>query len=116
MVASLGYFSLLIALIISAGGLFAALAGMRDEGLVDWAKLAVRLSFGLLSVAVLAMLCTLLTHDFSLAYVAQYSGRETSQPTAAACRRSSPISLRALSETRAAGGAPTTDRRAPDEC
>jgi cytochrome c-type biogenesis protein CcmF len=75
----LGYSALVAALAIASYGMIAAIVGVRrrEAGLVRSARSAAYTCFVLLSVANLAMIYGLVTHDFSIGYVAQVGSRAT---------------------------------------
>jgi cytochrome c biogenesis factor len=75
----LGYSALVAALAIASYGMIAAIVGVRrrEAGLVRSARAAAYTCFGLLTVANLAMIYGLVTHDFSIGYVAQVGSRAT---------------------------------------
>ncbi len=75
----IGYAAVAAALAVSLYGVVAALAGVRrrDVALVRSARVAAYVNFGLLTVANLAMIYGLVTHDFSISYVAQVGSRAT---------------------------------------
>jgi cytochrome c-type biogenesis protein CcmF len=75
----LGYSALVAALAIASYGMIAAIAGVRrrEAALVRSARAAAYTCFGLLTVANLAMIYGLVTHDFSIGYVAQVGSRAT---------------------------------------
>jgi len=71
--------AVMAALALAAYGIVAAVAGVkrRDAALVRSARAAAYIIFGLLSLANLAMIYGLVTHDFSISYVAQVGSRDT---------------------------------------
>jgi cytochrome c-type biogenesis protein CcmF len=75
----IGYSAVLAALAIAAYGMVAAVVGVRrrEAALVRSARAAAYTLFGLMSVANLAMIYGLVTHDFSIDYVAQVGSRAT---------------------------------------
>lgn len=75
----LGVSAVYAALAIAAYGMVAAAAGVRrrDAALVRSARAAAYTNFVLLTVANLAMIYGLITHDFSIDYVAQVGSRST---------------------------------------
>jgi cytochrome c-type biogenesis protein CcmF len=75
----LGYSALVAALAIASYGMIAAIVGVRrrEAALVRSARAAAYTCFGLLTVANLAMIYGLVTHDFSIGYVAQVGSRAT---------------------------------------
>jgi cytochrome c-type biogenesis protein CcmF len=75
----LGYSALVAALAIASYGMIAAVVGVRrrEAALVRSARSAAYMCFVLLSVANLAMIYGLVTHDFSIGYVAQVGSRAT---------------------------------------
>jgi cytochrome c-type biogenesis protein CcmF len=76
---TIGFSTIAVALALSIYGLIAAVAGVkrRRPELVRSAESAVFMNFGLLTVANLAMIYALVTHDFSVSYVAQVGSRST---------------------------------------
>lgn len=77
MTAAVGQASVVIALIVALGGAATSFAAVRRPSLVRAARAS---SFALLALALLgagALMFALLTHDFSLAYVAQNGSRAT---------------------------------------
>ncbi len=75
----IGYNALLVALAVAVFGLVATPIGVRRKSaeLVNGAYSAVYTMFGLTTAAVLAMIYALVTHDFSVGYVAQVGSRAT---------------------------------------
>jgi cytochrome c-type biogenesis protein CcmF len=75
----LGYDALLVALATAILGALAFLVGIRRQrpDYVRTGQAAVYLTFGLVAVSALAMVYALVSHDFSVAYVAQVGSRET---------------------------------------
>jgi cytochrome c-type biogenesis protein CcmF len=75
----LGVSAVYAALAIAAYGMVAAAAGVRrrDAALVRSARAAAYTNFVLLTIANLAMIYGLITHDFSIDYVAQVGSRST---------------------------------------
>ncbi|MFW6078668.1 MAG: heme lyase CcmF/NrfE family subunit [Gemmatimonadota bacterium] len=75
----LGYGAVTLALALAVYGAVAAVAGVRRRrpDLVRSAEIAVYANFVLLTVANLAMIFGLVTHDFSISYVAQVGSRAT---------------------------------------
>jgi cytochrome c-type biogenesis protein CcmF len=75
----LGYSALVAALAIASYGIIAAIVGVRrrEAALVRSARATAYACFGLLTVANLAMIYGLVTHDFSIGYVAQVGSRAT---------------------------------------
>jgi cytochrome c-type biogenesis protein CcmF len=75
----LGYSTIVAALAIASYGMIAAIVGVRrrEAALVRSARTAAYTCFGLLTVANLAMIYGLVTHDFSIGYVAQVGSRAT---------------------------------------
>jgi cytochrome c-type biogenesis protein CcmF len=75
----LGDTSLALACALTLGGIVAGVrAARRDQpGLLRQAEWFAYLIFGLLSLATAAMLYALVTHDFSVSYVAQVGSRST---------------------------------------
>ena len=79
MLGAIGSSALLVALAVSVLGLVAAGAGGR-QGNAVWirgAYAAAYTNFGLLVIATIAMVTALVTHDFSVSYVAQVGSRQT---------------------------------------
>ncbi|HEX7118748.1 MAG TPA: heme lyase CcmF/NrfE family subunit [Longimicrobiales bacterium] len=79
MISTLGFGTVAVALALSVYGAVAAVVGVRRRRpeLVESAKMAVYVNFALLAVANLAMVYALVTHDFSVSYVAQVGSRST---------------------------------------
>src|SRR5690625_7630560 len=79
MIHTLGYSSLVIALVLSVYGAVAAVLGVRRRRpeLIQSAMTATYVIFGLLTVANLTMIYALVTNDFSVSYVAQVGSRST---------------------------------------
>ncbi len=79
MIRILGYTAIVVALAISTFGAVAAVVGVRRRqgALIHSAQTAAFVNFGLMSLANLAMIYALVTHDFSISYVAQVGSRET---------------------------------------
>jgi cytochrome c-type biogenesis protein CcmF len=79
MIRLIGLTTTAVALGLAIYGLIAAFVGVRrrQAALVRSARMAAYVNFGLLSVANLAMIYALLTHDFSVGYVAQVGSRAT---------------------------------------
>jgi cytochrome c-type biogenesis protein CcmF len=75
----LGYSAVVAALAIASYGMIAAVVGVRrrQAALVRSARAAAYTCFALMSVANLAMIYGLVTHDFSIDYVAQVGSRAT---------------------------------------
>jgi cytochrome c-type biogenesis protein CcmF len=75
----IGYSAVVAALAIASYGMIAAIVGVRrrEAALVRSARAAAYTCFGLLSVANLAMIYGLVSHDFSIDYVAQVGSRAT---------------------------------------
>jgi cytochrome c-type biogenesis protein CcmF len=75
----IGSSAVIAALAIASYGMIAAVVGVRrrEAGLVRSARAAAYMCFGLLSIANLAMIYGLVTHDFSIGYVAQVGSRDT---------------------------------------
>jgi cytochrome c-type biogenesis protein CcmF len=70
--------ALVIALVLAAGGAYAAALGVsRQPRLLRYVDFIVYSIFALLTVANLAMVYALATHDFSISYVAQVGSRST---------------------------------------
>ncbi|MDX2182612.1 MAG: heme lyase CcmF/NrfE family subunit [Gemmatimonadaceae bacterium] len=79
MTRQIGYLATIIALAVSIVGLLMAAFGARrrQQALVAASYNAVYANFGLLTVATGAMVYGLVTHDFSIGYVAQVGSRAT---------------------------------------
>ncbi|HEX6307859.1 MAG TPA: heme lyase CcmF/NrfE family subunit [Longimicrobiales bacterium] len=79
MIRILGLSACMAALAVASYGVVAAAAGVRrrDAALVRSARAAAYTVFGLMTIANLAMIYGLITHDFSIAYVAQVGSRST---------------------------------------
>jgi cytochrome c-type biogenesis protein CcmF len=75
----IGYSACTVAFAVAIWGMIAAILGARNRspGLVESARQSAYTAFGLMTVANLAMLFALLTHDFSIQYVAQVGSRAT---------------------------------------
>ncbi|CAN5865434.1 heme lyase CcmF/NrfE family subunit [soil metagenome] len=75
----IGYSAVVAALAIASYGVIAVIVGVRrrEAALVRSARAAAYTCFGLLGVANLAMIYGLVTHDFSIGYVAQVGSRAT---------------------------------------
>lgn len=75
----LGYGACALALALALYGIFAAIAGVRRRrpDLKRSAQTAAYAVFVLMTVANLAMVYALVTHDFSISYVAQVGSRDT---------------------------------------
>jgi cytochrome c-type biogenesis protein CcmF len=75
----IGYSAVIAALAIASYGIIAAVVGVRrrEAALVRSARAAAYMCFGLLTLANLAMIYGLVTHDFSIDYVAQVGSRTT---------------------------------------
>ncbi|MGH7507673.1 MAG: cytochrome c biogenesis protein CcsA, partial [Longimicrobiales bacterium] len=75
----LGYSAVVLALVVAVWGLFAAVAGARrrDPTLLRSARSAAYVNLVLLAIANLSMVYGLVTHDFSIDYVAQVGSRAT---------------------------------------
>ncbi|MBI2850459.1 MAG: heme lyase CcmF/NrfE family subunit [Chloroflexi bacterium] len=78
--ADIGYIALLLALVASLYSATAFVFGKRRNipALVDSARNGVVAVCGLVSIAVLALLYAILTHDFQIEYVASYTARDMS--------------------------------------
>jgi len=74
----LGYISLLLAFVSTAFTLWASATGIRlkDESLIRKARLSVYGQFFFVSIAVILLIYALVTHNFSLRYVAEYTDRK----------------------------------------
>ncbi len=79
MIRILGLAAVWVALGMSVAGIFAAIWGLTRQRaeLVTSAFQTVYVNFALLTVAVAAMIYALVTHDFSIGYVAQVGSRNT---------------------------------------
>ena len=79
MISTLGFGTLAVALALASYGAVAAVVGVRRRRpeLIQSAKMVAYVNFGLLSLANLAMIYALVTHDFSVSYVAQVGSRST---------------------------------------
>ena len=79
MIARLGHFALLLALPVAVWGLGASVVGARRRhaGLIASGRNAALAFFALTSLAVLVMEFALVTHDFSVSYVAHVGSRST---------------------------------------
>ena len=79
MIRILGYSAVAAALALSIYGMVAAVWGVRAKqaALIRSARAAAYVNFGLLVLANLLMVYGLLTHDFSISYVAQVGSRAT---------------------------------------
>lgn len=79
MLGFIGRVALLLALPVAAYGIFASVFGVRRHhpGLVASGRNAVFATFGLATMALVAMEVALLTHDFSVSYVAEVGSRDT---------------------------------------
>ena len=75
----LGASAVMVAFGISVAGMIMAVAGvrLRRPEIVRGAYAATYVNFGLLALAALAMVWALVTHDFSVSYVAQVGSRTT---------------------------------------
>ncbi|HEX9107089.1 MAG TPA: heme lyase CcmF/NrfE family subunit [Longimicrobiales bacterium] len=75
----LGLTAVMVALALAVYGAIAAVVGVRrrNGALIHSAQMAAYANFGLLSLANLGMVYALLTHDFSISYVAQVGSRAT---------------------------------------
>jgi cytochrome c-type biogenesis protein CcmF len=75
----IGYSAVVAALAIASYGMIAAVVGVRrrEAALVRSARSAAYTCFALMTVANLAMIFGLVTHDFSIDYVAQVGSRAT---------------------------------------
>lgn len=80
--AQVGNIALILALIVAVySAVVSAIGGRRDdERLLASARNALGAATGLLTLAVAILLYALLSHDFSLKYVYDYSSRDTSVP------------------------------------
>jgi cytochrome c-type biogenesis protein CcmF len=78
--ADIGYIALLLALVASIYASFAFIFGARGRhpALVDSARNSLLAVFGLVSVSVGALLYALVTHDFQIEYVANYTSSDLS--------------------------------------
>ena len=79
MVPTIGHVSVVVALATSVYAAVAFVVSTRrgDERLGESARLAVNATFGLAAVAAVAMVISLLTHDFSVSYVARHNSTTT---------------------------------------
>ncbi|MBI3962073.1 MAG: heme lyase CcmF/NrfE family subunit [Deinococcus sp.] len=79
MTATIGHFSLVVALVVAVYGVVASVLGARrrQEAFTFSGQTSAWAVLGLLTVAVVAMEYALLTHDFSIEYVANNHSRET---------------------------------------
>ncbi|HEX6693132.1 MAG TPA: heme lyase CcmF/NrfE family subunit [Longimicrobiales bacterium] len=79
MIRIIGISTVALALGVALYGMVAAIIGVhrRDAALVRSARTAAYANFALLLISNLAMMFALLTHDFSVAYVAQVGSRST---------------------------------------
>ncbi|MBI4541284.1 MAG: heme lyase CcmF/NrfE family subunit [Gemmatimonadetes bacterium] len=79
MIGALGYAAVALALAQSVYGVVAAVVGLRAQrpALLRSAGAAAYANFGLLSLATGAMVYALVTHDFSVSYVAEVGSRST---------------------------------------
>jgi cytochrome c-type biogenesis protein CcmF len=79
MLNAIGSSALMVALGIAVLGLIAAVVGARrgDAAWIRGAYAAAYTNFGLLVIATIAMVTALVTHDFSVSYVAQVGSRTT---------------------------------------
>lgn len=75
----LGASAVMVAFGIAIAGMVMAVAGarLRRPDIVRGAYAATYVNFGLLAIAALAMVWALVTHDFSVSYVAQVGSRST---------------------------------------
>jgi len=76
---TIGYGTIAVALGLSVYGVFAAIIGIRARRpeLIRSAESAVYMNFALLTLSNLVMVYALVTHDFSVSYVAQVGSRST---------------------------------------
>ncbi len=79
MTRELGFAAVWIALAMSVYGIIAAVVGLKQQkrALVDSAFQTIYVNFALMTIATVAMVYGLVTHDFSIAYVAQVGSRST---------------------------------------
>ncbi|HEX6939571.1 MAG TPA: heme lyase CcmF/NrfE family subunit [Longimicrobiales bacterium] len=79
MINSLGFGSIAVALALSVYGAVVAVLGVRRRRpeLIQSASMAAYVNLALLALANLAMVYALVTHDFSVSYVAQVGSRST---------------------------------------
>src|SRR5579872_390833 len=77
MISFLGHLSIVLALVAAAGGAVAAFAAPHAPGRTRWARRSAYLVAGLTGLAVAVMEVALVTHDFSVSYVAEHGSRET---------------------------------------
>ncbi len=80
--AELGYIALLLALLASVYSVFAFIFGKRGSSpaLLSSARNGMLVVCGLVSVSVLALAYSLITHDFQVEYVASYTSSDMSFP------------------------------------
>ena len=91
MIRALAAAAIVAALVSAVLGAIAAVAGARTRrpNLVRAAERAVFVNFWLLTIANLAMVYALVTHDFSVSYVAQVGSRSTGPDRIRCCRTTS---------------------------
>ena len=79
MIRIIGYTAVVAAFVLAAYGVFVTVLGVRrrEAALLRSARTAAYTIFALMSVANLAMIWALVTHDFSIDYVAQVGSRAT---------------------------------------
>ncbi len=79
MIRIIGYTAIVASFALAAYGLLAAVLGVRrrEAGLLRSARSAAYAIFGLMTLANAAMIWALVTHDFSIDYVAQVGSRAT---------------------------------------
>ena len=82
MVADIGYIALVLGLFVSIYTAIASFVSQRRhyQKLAASARNGIYVTFGLVSLAVAALLYALVTHDFRVEYVASYTSRDMSLP------------------------------------
>ncbi len=80
--ADVGYIALLLALVTAIYSALAMVFGARGkhQALIESGRNGILAACGLVSVSVAALLYALVTHDFSIAYVASYTSSDLSLP------------------------------------
>lgn len=80
--ADVGYITLVLALVASLYSAIAFIFGAKrqNQALMNSARITVLAAFTLVSAAVVTLAIALVTHDFSIEYVASYSSRDMSLP------------------------------------
>lgn len=78
MIAKIGFYCLLLALMVCAYGVVCSLlgAGLKRRKYIESSKNAVFVMFALLSLSAISLLYNLATHNFSLEYVANYTSND----------------------------------------